>query len=325
MPKESEAKALITGGAGFVGSHLIKYLTDRHIDVLATYYMSTISTEERQNLKRIAKFEECDVRQKRELKNLISQFRPTMIFHLASQSFPAESLKEPIYTYETNILGTSNLFESVKELRTQHINPVIINACSSAEYGGVSEHDIPVKENHALRPLHPYGVSKVAQELIAYSHFVNFGTKAVNIRIFNTTGPGKRGDICGDFTEQAIQFQKGNINQFRVGNLDTKRAITDVRDLVEALYLAAQKADYGQHYNVSGSKVYSGREILDIVLKIAKISPKVFVDKELFRPNDEKVIFGNSSKFKERTGWEQQISLKQTIADMLSHFKWTLK
>src|SRR5262249_18886198 len=140
-------------------------------------------------------FEHCDIRDTLRLSQLISTFRPERIFHLAAQSYPTVSLIQPRETIDINVQGTVNLFEC---LRGVAIRPVVVVACSSAEYGRVASQDLPVREGHPLRPLHPYGVSKVAQDLLAAQYFANYSMPTVRIRIFNTTGPGKIGDVCSD-------------------------------------------------------------------------------------------------------------------------------
>src|SRR5208337_3374960 len=139
------------------------------------------------------------------------------IFHLAAQSYPTVSLVQPRETFYINAGGTINLFES---LRTVGISPVVVVACSSGEYGPVASQDLPVREDHLLRPLHPYGVSKVAQDLLAAQYFANYSIPAIRIRIFNTTGPGKIADVCSDLTKRAVEIELGmRPPSLMVGNL----------------------------------------------------------------------------------------------------------
>jgi GDP-4-dehydro-6-deoxy-D-mannose reductase len=261
----------------------------------------------------------CDVRYFEQVMDILNQVKPDLIFHMAAQSYPALSWKIPIETLQTNIIGTANLFEAIKLLG---LDPVVVVACSSAEYGIVNEAAIPVKESHLLLPLHPYGISKVAVDLLAYSYWVNDKIKAMRARIFNTTGPRKVGDVCSDFTYRIVMIEKGKCDPtLKVGNLGTYRAFLDVRDLVRALVLLSEKGRPGDVYNVSGHKVYQIQEILDIVLKNVKCNVVVEQDPTLLRSSDEKIIYGDSTKLIQETGWRQEISIEDTIKDMLEYWR----
>jgi nucleoside-diphosphate-sugar epimerase len=215
--------------------------------------------------------------------------------------------------------GTVNLFES---LRAAGINPVVVVACSSGEYGPVASQDLPVREDHALHPLHPYGVSKVAQDLLAAQYFTNYSIPAVRIRIFNTTGPGKTGDVCSDLTKRAIQIELGmHPPSLRVGNLDKRRAIVDVRDLVRGLWLAAERCDPGEVYNVGADRHYSVQEIIDALRTGVSVKFDIQQDPELMRPCDEPVILGDITKFRGCCGWKPEIDLTTTLRDMLDWWR----
>ena len=305
-------RVLITGVGGFMGSHLSEFLLDK-VDVYGTYFKPTTDIT---NVK--CEKEECDIRDRKKVKKIIKKIKPGKIYHLAAQSYPKISWEDPWYTIETNVIGTVNLFEAVKELG---IECKILIAGSSAEYGYVKEEEVPVKENKLLKPLHPYGVSKVAKENLAYQYWKNFGIKSITIRIFNTTGPRKVNDVCSDFCKRAIEIEKGKRKDFPVGNLETKRAITDVRDTIEGFYLALEKGKVGEVYNLSGNKVYSGKNILEKIKNLTGLKFNVVEDKKLLRPSEEPVIFGDSSKFKKDTGWEQKIEIEKTLKDMLDWWR----
>ena len=310
-------KIWITGGGGLMGQHLTEYLLNKGYKVLSTYYTPTTDIEE---LDKRAKIEECDIRDRDKVFYIVRRFQPDKIFHLASQSFPTVSWEDPIYTMATNVLGTVNIFEAVKSLKP---DCKILNACSSAEYGFVEEKDIPIKESQSTNPLHPYGVSKLAQEKLAYQYFKNFGIKSISIRIFNTTGPKKVNDVCADFTKRLIEIEKGINTEKKliVGNLEARRAITDVRDMIRAFDLALDRAKFGEVYNVSGEKIYKMSEIVDILRTLVDFEFTTFLDKSLIRSTDEAVIYGDSSRFKESTGWRQEIPLEKTLKDMLDYWR----
>jgi nucleoside-diphosphate-sugar epimerase len=202
------------------------------------------------------------------------------------------------------------------------MRPVVVVACSSAEYGTVAAEDIPVKETHPLRPLHPYGVSKVGQDLIASQYFINYSIPTVRIRIFNTTGPGKIGDVCSDLTRRAVELEMGMRRRFlQVGNLTARRAIGDVRDLIGALWVSSERCEFGDVYNVGAEQIYSIQEIVDAIRLQTNISFEVQQDPALLRPSDEPVIAGDTTKFRSRCEWRPNIPLSATLKDMLNWWR----
>jgi len=313
-------KAWITGGGGMMGQHLTEYLVAKGNTVLSTYYRPTTDIDE---LHRDCIKTELDIRDKNKVFSTVKEFQPTHIYHLAAQSFPTVSWEDPWYTIEANVLGTVNVFEAVK-----HFQPgcKILNACTSAEYGFVEPNAVPVKETHPLNPLQPYGVSKLAQEKLAYQYFKNFQIQSVSMRIFNTTGPKKINDVCSDLTKRLVEIELG-INPERkltVGNLVTQRTITDVRDTIRGFYLALEKGTIGEVYNISGEQLYSIRELIEILRSLVNFEFTLTQDPQLLRPSDESIIFGDSTKFKQDTGWRQEYSLERTLEDMLSHWRYQL-
>ena len=313
--------SLITGIGGMVGSHLAEFLLKKGDQVLGIYYNSTVNIED---ISREALLLECDVRYFKPLHDIISAHKPDRIFHLAAQSFPTVSLIKQQETFEINCTGTINVFEAVKYVRSIYpdYNPPVVVACSSAEYGAsLTPENTPVKEEAQLLPLHPYGVSKVAQDLLAYQYFKSDGLHSIRARIFNTTGPRKINDVCSDFTKRTVEIEKGLYDKLLVGNISTKRAITDVRDLVIALELLSVKGEAGEVYNISGEKVYLISEIIEIIKKNSPAKIEIEVDSRLLRPTDEPIIFGDSSRLKKCTAWEQQYPIEKTITDMLDYWR----
>ena len=304
---------MITGAAGFVGRFLSEYCLDAGCSVLG------LGTSEPESGETLTHFEQCDVRDSDRLQALVSRFRPDRIFHLAAQSYPTVSLEKPRETMDINAGGTINLFECV---RRAGLAPMIVVACSSAEYGPVAAADLPVKEDHPLRPLHPYGVSKVAQDLLAAQYFANYSIPCVRIRIFNTTGPGKLGDVCSDLTKRVVEIEVRNrLGRLLVGNLTSRRAILDVRDLVRALWLSAEHCEPGEVYNVGADQVYSVRELIDAIQAQAGVAFEVEQDPALMRGCDEKIILGDTTKFRRTTGWKQEVDLTRTLGEMLDWWR----
>jgi len=313
-------RAWITGGGGMMGQHLSRFLIKKGYTVMATYFKPTTNTDE---LPKECIKTELDIRDKERVFSLVKDFQPDQIYHLAAQSFPTVSWEDPWYTIETNVLGSVNVFEAVKRFKP---DCKILNACTSAEYGFVLPEETPIKEDHPLNPLQPYGVSKLAQEKLAYQYFKNFNVQSITMRIFNTTGPKKIKDVCSDFTKRLVEIELG-INPEKkliVGNLETKRAITDVRDTIRGFYLALEHGKPGEVYNISGQHIYSIGDIIEMLRELVDFEFTLEQDPKLIRPTDEAIIYGDSTKFKQATGWEQEFPLKQTLKDMLDYWRLSL-
>ncbi len=305
-------KVMITGAAGFIGGFLAKHSVDAGCCVLG------IGLSEPESSWAGNFFERCDVRDSAALSELVTRFTPDRVFHMAAQSYPTVSLEKPLETIESNVGGTVNLFEAVRTLSPM---PTVIVACSSAEYGPVAAANLPVDEDHPLRPLHPYGVSKVGQDLLAAQYFANYKVPCVRIRIFNTTGPGKLGDVCSDLARRAVEIELGlRAPSLPAGNL-TRRAIVDVRDLVRGLWLSAECCDFGDVYNLGATKIYAVQEIIEAIQAKTKVAFTLETDLALVRGCDEAVIAGDITKFQRRSGWAPQIDLSTTLQDMLDWWR----
>src|ERR1035441_5473268 len=177
--------AFVTGAEGFIGSHLVKFLQTKGWNVIGSYRLhGQNSLPQLPHLRLI----QCDLRNGQRVTRLLAEYQPSHIFHLGAQSLPTVSWADPVGTFESNVMGSLYLFEAVRHMKRP---PIVVSACSSAEYGRVPPSAIPVMEEQALRPLHPYGISKVCLDLLAREYFLDYKIPAVNLRLFNTTGPGK--------------------------------------------------------------------------------------------------------------------------------------
>ena len=316
---------LVTGAGGMVGSHMVELLHSQGKNVIGTYYKPTTDITE---LPLEIKMIECDVRYPENIERIIFEYMPAQIYHLAAQSYPTVSWNKPYETIETNINGTIAVYEAIKKAKrliAKNYDPIVVVACSSAEYGEtlneLEGNEIYVKETAELKPLHPYGVSKVGQDLISLQYFMNDHIRCIRARIFNSTGTRKVNDVTSDFTYRAVQAEKTGVYEMRVGNLDTRRAIMDQRDLVNALMLLAERGTPGEVYNISSEYIYKMRDIIDIIENLTGHKFKTVVDPKLLRPTDEKIIVGDITKLKRDTGWGQQISMEQTVKDMLEYWR----
>lgn len=307
--------ALVTGAEGFIGSHLIRFLQAKGWGVVGSYLQNNSSFSELPNLS----FAQCDLRNGQRVTQLIAQYQPTHIFHLGAQSLPTASWADPVTTFESNIMGSLYLFEAARRAKKL---PVIVSACSSAEYGNVPPAAIPVSEEQPLKPLHPYGISKVCQDLLAREYFLDYAIPAVNIRLFNTTGPGKTSDAPSDFVRQVVRIKKGlQAPVIEVGNLQPRRAFLDVQDTIRGFYLAALKGKRGEAYNLCASKTHRIHEILTTAIQLAGIKAEIRPVQRLMRPSDEKIIFGNTQKIRKDTGWRPLNTIEQTLKSMLDYWQ----
>jgi len=311
-------KALITGITGFVGSHLAELLLSKGYELYGVARWRS-NTDNIEGIKSKINIIEADLNDSHSFYNAIQKIKPDEIYHLAAQSFVPTSWIAPADTMKTNVIGTINLFEAV---RKAGIDPKIQIAGSSEEYGMVKPDEIPIKETNPLRPLSPYGVSKIAQDMLSYQYFKSYGIKTVVTRGFNHTGP-RRGEVfvCSNFAKQIAEIEKGKKAVIKVGNLEAKRDFTDVRDMVKGYNLALKKGVPGERYNICSGKAYSMQEVLDKLLKLSSMDIKIEKDPERMRPSDVPILLGDNTKFMKATGWKPEIPFEQTLKDIMDYWR----
>jgi GDP-4-dehydro-6-deoxy-D-mannose reductase len=308
--------ALVTGAEGFIGSHLVKLLLAKGWNVVAGYRILGSYTFP---ASRQLHPEHCDLCNGQRVEQVLQKYDPTHVFHLGAQSLPTVSWADPLGTFQSNIIGSLHLFEAIRNRRKA---PIVVSACSSAEYGNVPTSAIPVKEDQPLHPLHPYGISKVCLDLLARQYFLDYKVPAVNIRLFNTTGPGKTNDAPSDFVRQLVRIKKGLQEPvIEVGNLKPRRAFLDVEDTIRGFYLAAKKGKRGEAYNICASETREIGDLLETAMHLSGVRPEIRVVERLVRPSDEKIIFGNTQKIQSDTGWKPRRSLEHTLARMLAYWE----
>ena len=221
---------------------------------------------------------------------------------------------------------TGDAFEKcqtwIRVIQECDIKTRVIVACTSAEYGTTTELQRPLKETDPLLAVHPYGISKIATELLSRQYYLNFGIEIVNLRFFNQTGPRKKGDACADFISKTAKIDLGLSEPIiEVGNLNPYRDFTDIKDSVQAIWLSAKKGKSGETYNVCSSRKMQIREILDIALKLSKKRIKVIENTpSKLRATDEDVILGDNSKITEDLGWKISRSIEETLRDMFDYW-----
>ncbi|HEY6221997.1 MAG TPA: GDP-mannose 4,6-dehydratase [Candidatus Eisenbacteria bacterium] len=313
-------KVLVTGITGFAGSHLVDYLlTLSGVEVMGIQRWRS-RTENIEHFKDRVRLVECDLRDASSVRDVIDHLRPERIFHLAAQSFVPTSWTAPTESLVTNIIGQLNIFEAVKKLQ---IMPRIQLACSSEQYGMVYEKELPIRETNPMRPLSPYAVSKVGQDMLGYQYWMSYKIPIIRTRGFNHEGP-RRGPVfvCSDFAKQIADIERGlKPPVIRVGNLEARRDFSDVRDVVRAYWLSLERGEPGEAYNICSGRAWTIKEMLDLLLGMTKVKVKIEQDGARMRPSDVPVLLGDASKFKKATGWEPTIPFEQTLRDLLDYWR----
>lgn len=316
-------KALITGITGFAGSHLAEYLLTEGIEVYGTFRTRS-PLDNITHIQDKIKLIECELTDAYSTRKLFANFVPDYVFHLAAQSFVAASWRSPQDTIVNNVIGQLNLFEAIVE---KGINPKFLVAGSSEEYGRVRGSDFPITEAIPLKPLSPYGVSKVAQDVLGYQYWQTYGLNIIRSRAFNHTGP-RRGEVfvTSNFACQLAQIEQGLRDPIlKVGNLDAERDFTDVRDTVRAYTLLLREGRIGDVYNIASGNARTIKSMLDILLTLAKVDVRIEVDESRLRPSDLPKLEGSFDKIRNAIGWEPEIPFEKTLSDLLNYWRERIK
>lgn len=307
-------RALIIGGAGFVGGHLI-----RHLHVLNWPVAITKLPHE------TASGCECDVYDLNILnieavRELLKSLRPDCVFHLAAQSSVELSWKKPGVTVDVNINGAVNVLEALRGL-DKKTRTLLIG--SGEEYGHIRQDELPLKEDNPLRPGNIYAATKACQGMLGRIYADAYGLDVINVRAFNHVGPGQSAQfVVSDFCKQVAEIEAGIKRPvISVGNLSSRRDFTDVRDVVRAYALIAQKGVAGQTYNVGRGSAILIQELLEHILALAAVKIEIAVDPGKIRPVDIPVIVPSIEALQSDTGWSAEIPLEHTLSETLNYWR----
>ncbi|MEJ2208214.1 MAG: GDP-mannose 4,6-dehydratase [Anaerolineae bacterium] len=311
-------KALITGISGFVGSHLAEYLlANTDWEVAGTVYGPYDNIADLCGTLELypAELSRLDV-----MTFVLEQSQPDAVFHLAAQPLVSVSRRDPWGTIETNVRMQLNVLEGVARVQPQCR---VLAVASSEEYGLVSEQDLPIDEDTPLRPLNPYAVSKVAQDLLGLQYHLSHKLDVVRVRPFNHIGPRQRiGFVAPDFASQVARVERGlQPPVMEVGNLEARRDFSDVRDVVRAYHLLVTQGRSGQVYNVGSGESHSVQDILDTLLSMTDVEIEVRQDPKRMRPSDVPEVVCDASRIREDTGWQTTISFEQSLEDILNFWR----
>ncbi|MEX2028240.1 MAG: GDP-mannose 4,6-dehydratase [Candidatus Curtissbacteria bacterium] len=307
-------KALVTGVAGFVGSHLSEYLISQKIKVVGFFHPDH-SVENIKYIKNKLELIPCDILDAREVEKEIARIAPDYVFHLAAFSSPPASLQIPKETLENNIFGQINLLDALVKINS-HAKILVVG--SADEYGSVKKSDLPVGEDQPLAPGSPYAVSKVAQDLLGLQYYLSSGLNIVRVRPSNHIGPRQsQAFVVPAFASQIAALEKQGQGTIRVGNLKSSRDFTDVRDMVRAYLLALDRGQVGEVYNIGSGHAVKIEKILKLLLSFTKAQIKIESDRGLTRPTE--VFYYDFSKFKKHTGWQPVVPLEVTLSDTINY------
>lgn len=310
-------KYLITGFSGFVSQYFLELLEAERlpVQVLGVDILSPRFKYDELEFVECG-FERIDLLDKNQVDNLLYQFQPNYILHLASYSSVAFSWKDPVTSYRNNTNIFLNLLEQIRNLQMECR---VLSIGSSEEYGNVSEKDIPLVEARTLNPVSPYGAARVSQEQLSRIYVDGFGLDIVMTRSFNHIGPRQR-DIfaVASFAKQLVEMKKiGDVNgKIIAGDVSIVRDFLDVRDVVSAYHTLFLQGKKGEVYNVCSGQGITLREIIMMLSKIVGIEVYIEKNEKLIRPMDNRIIVGSNEKIKHETGWEPEIPILKSLSDI---------
>lgn len=310
-------RALITGINGFVGGHLAELLVRSGWNIWGVDRSGSVRLA---HLQDYVQFQRVDLCNRGEVQQCISQIQPEVVFHLAGQAFVPESFNNPAATLATNVFAQLNIFLAMLE---EGLSCRVLVVGSNEEYGLIQPEDIPVTEDTPLRPASPYGVSKVAQDMLALQYHLSHQIDVVRVRPFNHIGPRQTDRfVASSFAHQIARIEQGlQPPTLHVGDLRAQRDFTDVRDMVQAYKLAVEQGDSGQVYNLGSGQPVAIQSLLDILISYSNVDVHVKPEPSRMRPIAIPVVVCDASRFSLQTGWELERSLEQTLLDILEYWR----
>jgi len=308
-------RILITGASGFVGEHLTQHLLKvrPEAEIHGTTFTPMTSRAG-------ITFHTLDLKDDRAVQQLLDTVHPDHIYHLAAQASPRRSFEIPWETLENNIRAQLNIIKNSLSLSPQ---PRILVVSSAEIYGPTRPEQQPIKEDAPFKPTNPYGVSKVAQDMLGLQYFLSHKIPIFRTRPFNHIGPGQsEGFVATDFASQIARIEMGKKEPvIEVGNLGAQRDFSDVRDVVHAYRLIMEKGIPGEVYNIASGVAHSIQKVLDILLSYSTASIEIRIDQKRFMPIDVPIIQGDASRLRQTTGWQPNIPFEQSLLDVLNDWR----
>jgi GDP-4-dehydro-6-deoxy-D-mannose reductase len=316
-------KALITGAGGFAGSHLAEYLLGQGMEVMALVREDESLVHLQPILSQV-RVERCDILDANRLSWVFANQEPHRVYHLAALTSPAGSLQNPTMTYQTNVMGTLHLLEGVRRAGRDRR---FLFVSSSEVYGEVSDEQLPLREDSALHPANPYAGSKAAGEIMTCQFVRSYGIEAVCVRPFNHTGPRQSSAfVCSSLARQVAEIVLGmRENVIKVGDLESSRDFTDVRDIVRGYHLLLEKGEPGDVYQLSSGRPVSVASILGILRDSTSIPIRVEVDPARVHAHSARALWGVAEKAERAVGWKPRYSLETTLLDLKAYWEDALR
>ncbi|KRE51060.1 GDP-mannose 4,6-dehydratase [Paenibacillus sp. Soil724D2] len=312
-------RALITGVTGFVGKHLSAYLINQGYKVWGITRKSSPTSVYINGINLVS----VDLDKEAEMTDLIDLIKPDYIFHLAGWSSVRLSWANAHSTFESNVLNTICLLEAIRKSTVSKLVKVL-TVGSSEEYGQVDTTEMPINENSNLKPISPYGISKATVSMLAKQYFDAYNLQIIHVRPFNHIGPGQgEGFVTSDFAKQIVQIENGQISpNISVGNLESERDFTDVRDIVASYELLLRIGEIGKIYNVCSGRPVPIKVILKKFIELSSCKEiKTIEDPNKMRLSDFPCYIGDPTKIKTRTNWTNSIRLDQSLLDILNYWR----
>ncbi|OGC42637.1 hypothetical protein A2Y85_07195 [candidate division WOR-3 bacterium RBG_13_43_14] len=298
---------LVTGSEGFVGTHLLKVLQEGLYRVVPTCYPLFMPKN--------GKYLPLEISNAEMVHEILKTHQPDIVFHLAAMSSVSKSFKEPLVTYQTNIIGTANILEAARNLKKK---PRIVFISTCEVYGGGEN----ISEDTPVNLMNPYAVSKYSAELICQNYIAE-GLDVVILRPFTHTGTGHaRNFVLPTIAAQIAEIELGKRPPIvEIGNTEIRREFMNVQDIVNGYSQAISKADTGRIYNISSGYGYSISDALKRFQKLAKAKFEVRIDPSRIRKIDIPVLVGNGELFNHTTRWKPKIKFEKTIEDLLNYWR----
>jgi GDPmannose 4,6-dehydratase/GDP-4-dehydro-6-deoxy-D-mannose reductase len=310
-------KVLITGISGSGGSYLAEHILSKKIKTKVYGFMRANNKFNTKNLSKVTMIR-CDLTNYKNLKKNLKKIKPDCIFHLASIADVRLSFDQPKEVIENNNSITLNLLESIRTLK---LNPTILICSSSEVYGQVSKKYLPISEECPFRPASPYAVSKTFQDIVSYNYYLNFNLKIIITRMFTYFNARRTNLFASHWADQVAKIELGKAKHLLHGNLNSVRTVIDIKDAMEAYWIAACKGRIGEIYNLGGTTTVNIGKFLKVLKKKAKVPIVSFVDKKLLRRTDVTLQIPDTKKFYKHTGWKPKVSFNTSIETLLNEFR----
>jgi GDP-4-dehydro-6-deoxy-D-mannose reductase len=317
-------RLLITGIEGFVGGHLAELvLQQKGVELFGTSLDGGLSPSLSRHRSAID-VRRLDITDAHAVDTLIRDIRPDRIVHLAAMTYVPESMKNPVQTFQTNLLGGIHVLEAVRELHQSSGHSAHLLFVSTGEvYGSVDAGDMPITEDCSLQPQNPYASSKAAADLIAQQYQRSFGLRITVARPFNHVGAGQAPSfVCSNFARQFAEIAAGRREPvLHVGNLESSRDFTDVHDVVRAYWELFDRRSADTVFNVCSGKSHSISEVLALLMEISTLKVSLEQQTERMRSYDVTVVVGDCRRLKLATGWKPERPLRQSLTDLYAFWR----